>query len=162
MAEARDFTQYTNSLCHFLGVFGYDDHSLACDQRARGHLRCGAAMQVAISAALIGIALSCFFKVQSLFPAFAVNAALLLGAGIANGQSVSSILLMLVVAAVGLQLGYVVGMAIQNVWRAAVSHFDKRLSDIRRQRRHGSIERAGRSNNVARANHLRRSHRIGP
>jgi hypothetical protein len=68
-------------------------------------------MYVVISAALIGVVLGHFFKTLILLPAFIVTGGLVLGAGMAHSEPASFVVLALVVAAIALQLGYLVGAA---------------------------------------------------
>jgi ABC-type sulfate transport system permease subunit len=87
-------------------------------------------MEVAILAALVGVALGHFFKARILFPAFIITGAIIsFGAGLANRDRASSIVLALLIAAIALQLGYIVGVACL----VCLSRFWMKSSNTRRQ-----------------------------
>jgi hypothetical protein len=83
-------------------------------------------MQLAILAGLGGAAFGFglwHFKLLVIFPAFAVTGAFILGVGIANSKSVVCIVLALLVAAVGLQVGYLITLMTAHVRRRIISRF---------------------------------------
>lgn len=70
----------------------------------------GLAILAALVSAGLGYALS-GFRVLILLPAFLIIGALMLGAGLANSESIAWDALALITVAVGLQSGYLVGIA---------------------------------------------------
>jgi hypothetical protein len=94
-------------------------------------------MRLAFLAALIsvvsGISLS-NFRALILFPSFALAGLFVLGAGIAASDRGPLIVLVLIFAAIGLQLGYLIGMVTLHICWPAVAHFWTNASNVRQQR----------------------------
>jgi hypothetical protein len=101
-------------------------------------------MRLAFLAALIsvvsGIGLS-NFRALILFPSFALAGIFILGTGIATSERGLLIALVLIFAAVGLQLGYLVGMATLHSCWPAVARFWANASNVRRQRPASAVPR---------------------
>ncbi len=92
-------------------------------------------MQLVILAGLGGVAFGFglwHFKSLVIFPAFAVTGAFILGVGIANSKSVACIALALLVVAVGLQVGYLLGLMTVHVRRRIISRLPPNSASERR------------------------------
>jgi hypothetical protein len=94
-------------------------------------------MRLIVLAALIsvvsGVTLS-NFRALILFPSFVLAGIFILGTGIATSERGLLIALVVIFAAVGLQLGYLVGTATLNVCWPVVARFWTNASNVRRQR----------------------------
>jgi hypothetical protein len=79
----------------------------------------------------VGALLAQRFKIMVLVPATLVVGLVAIGAGVAQASGVWSIILMMATASVGIQIGYFLGMLIQNGLDALLARRSSCLSDTR-------------------------------